>query len=476
MAGAQFGQGRGKARKTLPRRALLGAGGAVLALPWLEALAPRTARGQAVEPPRRFLPISFPCGVPDFWWPAAAGAGSDFQLTSVLAPFAPIKERLLLLGGVENGSAFNADGGPSVEPSHGRLSGGFLTCVDGRQLARDMNLPVGDINGISVDQVLAQTRADDTPLGSWQLGLSTTNSFCDGMPCSYSRSISWADTHTPLYKTVDPQLAFEQLFGPMGAAPARGSSRDKSVIDAVLASSKALDGKLSAQDRQTLDRYLTSLRQVEQDLRVDCDVPQRPMFSAHYGLANGQEGYDRGIHFDVMNRLIALAFQCDLTRVISYMLDDERSEFVFDNLEERTFTLTSSAPNGSRCTEWHAGGQNGPPEKTWSTIQWWHNQKVTELCQLLAELPEGDGNVLDNTVVFYGSCMHGADHYAKNLPIALIASPKVLRTDRYHVFGGPCALRDLYFTLLNGAFGLNVPSFGNNLTGAPQRLLTEVLA
>lgn len=474
----QHGQRRGKPRTTLPRRALLGAGGAVLALPWLEAFAPRTARGQAAVTPRRFLPISFPCGVPDFWWPGAPGAGQDFVLTSVLAPFAPIKDRLLLLGGVENGSAFNADGSSSVEPSHGRLSGGFLTCVDGRAAAGQANVPYpSEYNGTSLDQQLVKTRADTTPLGSWQVGLSTTESYCDGIPCSYSRSISWADPRTPLYKTIDPQLAFEQLFGPNGAAPARGSSRDKSVIDAVLASSKALDGKLGVNDRQTLDRYLTSLRQVEQDLRIDCDVPKRPTLTARYGLANGQEGYDRGAHFDVMNRLIALAFQCDITRVISYMLDDERSDFVFDNLEERTFTKTSSAPNvGIRCSSWHGGGQNGPQETTWSTIQWWHNQKVTELCQLLAALPEGEGSVLDNTVVLYGSCMHGADHSATNLPIALIASPQALQTNRYHVFGGPTPLRDVYFTLLNGVFGLDVPSFGNNLTGAPQRLLTEVLA
>jgi hypothetical protein len=134
-------------------------------------------------------------------------------------------------------------------------------------------------------------------------------------------------------------------------------------------------------------------------------------------------------------------------------------------------------PNGGlKCGDWHGAGQNGDPAKTWSTIQWWHNQKVTELCQLLAAMPEGDGSVLDSTVVFYGSCMHGANHAAADLPLALIAGPKLLATNRYHRFASPVALRDVYFTLLNGVFGLNEESFGDSLVGVANRMLGEVLA
>lgn len=452
----------------------------MLALPWLEALAPKPARGQSVQGPRRFLPIFYPCGAPDFWWPPLPGAADSFQLTSVLQPFAPIKERLLLLGGVENCTPFNADGSESVEPSHGRLSGGFLTCVDGRR-KRQQQFPVpGDLveyNGISVDQVLAHSLAGQTRLESLQLGLTTIESSCDGLPCSYSRSISWSDERTPLYKIVDPQLAFEQLFGSPASGPA-SSRRDKSVIDAVLSSSNALEPKLSAADRQTLDRYLTALRQVELQVGACATQPTRPTLTARYGLANGQEGYDRGQHFDVMNQLIALAFQCDITRVISYMLEDERSDFLFDNLEERVFTLDTSEPgSGARCSTWHGGGQSGVQSGTWCTIQAWHNQKVTELCQLLADIPEGDGSVLDSTIAFYGSCMHGANHSAEDLPVALIASPKILRTNQYYRYAPDrCPLRDVYFTLLNGVFGLDEESFGDSLVGVTNRMLGEVLA
>lgn len=457
----------------------MGSGGAVLALPWLEALAPKPARGQSLQGPRRFLPISFPCGAPEFWWPALPGAGDDFVLTSVLQPFAPLRDRLLLLGGVENGTAFNADGSSSVEPSHGRLSGGFLTCVDGRRRG-SLELPndsTSEYNGISVDQVLAQARAGQTRFDSLQVGLSTMDSSCDGLPCSFSRSISWANPRTPLYKTIDPQELFDKLFGSpaMPTGPVRGQ-RDSSVIDAVLASSKSLEAKLGRNDRQILERYLNSLRQLEMQLGPRCDLaPTRPTVTARIGSVDGIAGYDRGQHIDAMNQLIALAFQCDLTRVISYMLEDERSDFEFSNLEERVFTLNASEPgNGLRCHGWH-GAQNGAQHLAWSTIQWWHNQKVTELCQLLAAVPEGDGSVLDNTVVFFGSCMHGANHAAEDLPIALIADPKLLATGRYHRFASPCPLRDVYFTLLNAVFGLNEASFGDNLTAVPNRVLDEVL-
>ncbi len=460
----------------LRRRALLGTGGAMLALPWLEALAPRPARGQSLEGPRRFLPVFFGCGAPEFWWPATEGVGSGWQLTSILAPFAPFKERVLLLGNVENYSPFNADGSSSVEPSHGRLPGAFLTGVDAKR-ARDLYAVV-DANGISADQVLAQAIAGQTRLESLQLGLTTIESYCDGQPCSSSRSISWASPTKPLYKLIDPQAVFDLMFGPDPAPENAGTRRDRSVIDAVLSSSKALGPKLSASDRQILDRYLTSLRNVEQRVASRCAVmPTRPTFKASIGMVNGQNGYDRSAHFDVMNDLIALAFQCDLTRVISFMLDDERSNFLYDHVELRQFTATSvSPPDGTRVMgDLHGGGQSGD-NNVWCSIMLWQSLKLADLCRKLAELPEGDGSVLDGVVMLYGSSMHGANHNAANLPSMLVGSPKVLSTDRYYKFPLPCAQRDLLYTLLNGVFGLNVTTFGESAMLVPNRLMTEVLA
>lgn len=462
----------------LSRRALLGAGGAVLALPWLEALAPRPARGQSYQGPLRFLPVFFGCGAPEFWWPGAAGQGNGWQLSSLLEPFAPFKDRVLLLGNVENYSPFNANGSSSVEPSHGKQSGAFLTCVDAA--AKRQELDVMEANGVSVDQVLAKALAGQTRIDSLQLGLSTINSYCDGSQCSNSRSISWAEETKPLYKEIDPPKVFDRLFGSGMPVESTRSRRDRSVIDAVLTSSKALEGKLGQSDRQTLDRYLTSLREVEQKVDSSCvAVPTRPTFTAHVPLKNGEQGYDRGVHWDVMNDLMALAFQCDLTRIISFMIDDERSEFVYDHLALRHFNATTSTPgDGSRIPwELHGGGQSGGENnETWCTVTWWQSLKLAELCQKLASMPEGEGSVLDGLVMFYGASMHGANHNADDLPSLLLASNKLLSTDRYLRFAQPCAKRDVFYTLLKGVFGLDVPSFGESKLGLPNRLLTELLA
>jgi hypothetical protein len=464
------------------RRAVLRGAGVALALPWLEALSPRPARGQAMAGPKRFLPIFFPCGAPDYWWPQTAGVGEAWQLSSVLEPLAPLKDQVLLLGNVENGTAFNANGSPSVEPANGRLPGGFLTCVDGGQLRRTLN--VSEANGVSVDQVLAQGIAGKTRLDSLQVGLSTMDSYCDGQPCSNSRSISWATTTKPLYKLIDPGQVFDALYSDSSTASGTLTTNrlERSVLDAVLESSAALNGKLGARDRQTLDKYLTSIRDTEKaivDLPACKLKPERPTFTARVGLANGQEGYDRGKHFDVMNDLIALAFQCDATRVISYMLDDSRSDFIYDHLEVRDFTPTTSTPGttGERCGDFYGSGQSGGPmSPIYRTIDWWLTLKVADLCQKLAALPEGDGNVLDRTVVVYASCM-SAFHSASNLPFALLGGRSMLKSNRFLNFASPQPLRDIYFTLLNGCFEQGVTTFGDNLKNpGPPQLLSELLA
>jgi len=428
----------------------------------------------------------FPCGAPSYFWPSAAGSGNGWQLPSVLEPLAALKEQVLVLGNVENYSPFNANLGSSVEPSHGRLGGAFLSCVDAMALSRDLSqigYPKVDANGVTVDQVLAQAVRGFTPIDSLQLGLSTTDSYCDGQPCSLSRCISWAAQTKPLYKLVDPQLVFDAIFGDAILPGAPKNRRDRSVLDAVLASSRALDGKLSQRDRQTLEQYLSSIRDTENAI-VDVSgcgaLPTRPTFTAPRGSKNGVAGYDRDLHANVMNQLIALAFQCDATRVISFMFEDERSEFVYDHVPVRDFTPTTSTQraSGERCAEFHATGQtsSGEANDFWSSMCWWHSLKVADLCQKLASFPEGAGSVLDNTIVLYGSGMHGQDHSAANLPLALIGGRTMLKSDRFHAFPSPQPLRDLHYTLLNGCFAAGVENFGDNRSGAPHRLLSELLA
>lgn len=471
-------------RRAFSRRTVLRGAGVALTLPWLESLLPREARAQAAKPRLRYVPIYLPCGAPERWKPPAFGSGDAWALSSVLEPLSALKRHVNVLSGLENGSAFNADGSPSVEPSHGRQSGAWLTCIDAEVVGE--RLGSRDANGISVDQVIAASAAfrGATPLESLQVGLSSTESFCDGKPCSHSRSVSWKTETLPLYKTVDPQAVFAQLLG-AGAGDAteeaikRRAAR-KSVLDAVKASAAVVRPKLSTHDGMRLDEFLTSVRSLEQRVAAapmtvsDCKVLPGPFPSVVGMHRQNSEIYSKAAHADAMNDLIAMAFQCDLTRVISHMLEDERSEFVCDHIQKRVFDDLTSTPVEGFCGDWHStqmGWRND-----YASVVRWNVGKVAELCQKLASIDDGDGkSVLDNSVVFLGACMNGSFR-CNDLPSLLVGGGGgALKTDQ-HLDLGNRPLRDLHVTVMNSVLGLNVADFGVNRTGAPLRPITELLA
>jgi hypothetical protein len=483
--------------RRLSRRSVLRGAGVALALPWLESLAPRAARAQAAGARQRFLPIFLPNGASDFWRPLSTGSGDAWRLSSVLEPFGTsLKAKLNLVTGLENGSVFNPDGSPTLESSHSRLAGAWLTCVNAAEVRA--RLASGEANGISVDQVLAQhdgfkTR---TPLASLQVGLSTPLSSCELEPCSSSRSVSWASSTRPLYKLVDPLEVFERIVGvarpmdpndPAAVEARKRVARNQSVLDAVLENAKRTQSRLGASDQRRMEEFLDSVRAVE--LRVTgvsagmgglaCNPPAAPQITRVEQSAAAPRQttatYDKGLHADAMNDVIAMAFECDVTRVVSYMLEDERSEFTYDHVQARTFTAESSTPRTGTCPEYHAAQhQTGD---VFDTITWWNVGKVAELCRKLDAIEEGGGvSVLDNCVVLFGGCMHGGNHMADELPLALIGGSNLGLKNDQHVVLDKRPLRDLYFTLLNEVYGLGVTDFGQNLTGAPPTTIAEILA
>lgn len=467
---------------SLNRRGVLRGLGVALTLPWLESLAPRTARGQLLPSPKRFLPIFFPNGASTYWWPLVAGQGDAWQLPPVLEPLTPLKQHVTVLGNIENKSC-GADGGASLEGFYHSLStAAYLTCRDAQEVSSKLN--VGVANGVSIDQVLAQRLPRDTPIDSLQLGLSTTESYCDGRPCAFSRCISWRTETEPLLRVTDPRKVFDMLVtGPSGPAAPRQGTLDKSVIDAVLSSAKALDSKLSSADKARLDRYLTSLRGVEQRLPSDCDMGERPTLEVGDVEVNGP-GYDRSEHFDVMNELMALAFTCDSTRIISFMIDDGHSDFLLDNVPLRNFTPQGSTPaNFGTCPSSYSAMHHGGESDQYATVDWYFVSKVSELCQQLASVDEGDGSLLDHTVVQLGTGFHGpgthSTDWLTDLPLLLIGGGGAgLHTNqyvRYPDMPGNRPLRDLYYTFATRVFGVDLDSFGFNVNGAPLSALTEIL-
>jgi hypothetical protein len=494
--------------KGFSRRAMLRGAGVALALPWLETLAPRTARAQAAAATgrKRYVSMFYPHGAVPWYWPTTTGAGDAWTLPSVTAPLAPLKSKLAFLGGVSNYATW----GGHIEPSHGNVCAATWTCTRA-------NGPGNANSGISVDQAIARAIGGATALPSLQVGLSTLISSFDGNPGQHSRSISWSDPATPLYNVISPQAVFDRLVA-AGPAPAPSAAANmnpapdpvaerrrllrKSTLDYLAESTAALQSRVSRTDRMRLDKFLTSVRSLEQRVAAPamqvtspaCQPMARP--SEVYSISMSQttqleqapgdkppEGYDRGHHADLMIDLVATAIACDTTRVVSFMLDDERSDFVYSFVPGRSFTATTSQPDPTlvvsgahglqHCDVYHPG---------WLSILHWNMQKAAQLALKLDAIREDDGRtVLDNTVITLASSMHSSNHDTQDLPIILLGSGGgVLKQNVYQRWAAetPPNLADLHLLLMQKVYGCPDTIFGKGM-GSYQLGLsqpTEILA
>jgi hypothetical protein len=481
------------------RRNILRGAGVALTLPWLESLAPKAARA-ADEVRKRYLPIYLPNGTAEFWTPAGPGQGDSWKLSSILEPLTLLKKKVTVLTNMENGTSFNADSSASVEPSHGRQPGAWLTCYDPGAVRAQLGLT--EANYPSIDQRIAKFLKGKTPIDSMQVGLSTTASFCDGQPCSNSRTISWNDKNLPMYKLVDPLEVFNKLIGVTkpstpGEMPDLEAQKrlvmNKSVLDAVMNNTNATRALLGKQDQDRLDDFLDAVREVEKKatnmsqgmgglactpIAKPAGDPNKPVNNNNYARQNSGT-YNKGTHADVMNDLIIMAFQCDATRVVTYMLEDERSEFAYDHVTKRTFTQATSVQASGTCGEYHNGGQHGDPNE-FASITWWNVGRVADLCSKLDAIVEENGKtVLDNTLVMLGSAMHGSDHACNRLPLALIGGGGgTFKTDQ-HVQFDKRWLRDLHHTVMTRMYGMtgaDVDSFGVTRNNLPKTVIDEILA
>lgn len=487
---------RNLVNRAISRRNLLRGAGVAITLPWLESLAPRVAGAQAAAGPiLRYVPIFLPNGSAEVWTPQ--GQGSAWTLSAILSPLTELKSKTIVITNLENGSSFNANGSASVEPSHGRQPGAWLTCTNPETVAA--RLKVKEANGISVDQIMAAhpVFANKTAIPSLQVGLTTTVQSCDGKQCSNSRSVSWRTETQPTYKVVDPLTVFNTITGAGGGAGGGGMMDDaavkqrialkKSVLDGVMENATNTRKLLSSGDQKRMDEFLASVRAAEMRATgvsagmggvgaMGCQGGTKPTMGmvTPEAFANNTATYNKGAHADAMNDLIVLAFQCDATRIISYMLEDERSEFTYDHVKRRKFTATASTEDNGNCGNYH-GSQHGSQDE-FATISWWNVGKVAELAKKLDAIKDASGvSILDNTVLFLGGCMHGSDHSCDRLPTALIGGGGgKLKTDQ-HVAYGKKPLRDLHFTLMNDVYGLGVPSFGEAPSGAPAGKLPEII-
>jgi hypothetical protein len=358
-------------------------------------------------------------------------------------------------------------------------------------------------SAISVDQVIANQMAKDnggtppTPLHSLQLGLSTKIASFDGLPGAHSRSISWKSPSEPLYNIVSPQGAFDRLTGQVGTMMPNSATDPnaerrrllrKSALDYIIESSTSLKTRLSRTDQGRIDKFLTSVRTLETRVANPampggglsgpvggmCKPVAGPFYAA--STSNVPQGYDRGAHATLMIDLMVMAIQCDSTRVVSFMLDDARSEWAYSHVPKRQFTATGSTPGQGTSGNYH-GAQHGDSHDFASIIHW-NAQKANEMATKLDALKEGAaGSVLDNTVITFMSGMNGGNHDGKDLPIAFIGSGGgVLRQNQY-LQGGGKNLADLHLTIINKVFNGNLTAFGTPMGNYTHgNMITDILA
>jgi hypothetical protein len=431
-------------RARLSRRSFLRGAGAALALPFLEAMWPMRARAQAAASARRFLAWYVPNGMRmSDWTPAATGA--SYALPPILAPLAPVRSEVLVLTGLANRAGQDAFPG-----DHARGTGSFLTA---RRVRRTDGADIQ--NGISLDQRIAQAIGASTPLPSLQLGTegggSTGN--CDsGYSCAYARNISWAGPQSPLAKETNPRSAFERLFSGDGEhlSPEERERRRVqrlSVLDFVAEDATRLRLELGASDRQKLDEYLTGVRALE--LRVEnlgssaCQVDPP-----------GDPGDDFEARVRAMADLVVLAFQCDTTRVVTFMQANAGSNQTYPWL---------GVYDGHHQISHHQ--QNPANLAALSSIDTWEVEQFVYLLERLAAVQEPGGSLLDSALVFFSSEIEDGDaHRHTNLPILLAGRGGGAVVPGVHQrFNGSPTVANLFLTILR-AFGIQDATFGDDGT------------
>ncbi|MCA9245833.1 MAG: DUF1552 domain-containing protein [Planctomycetales bacterium] len=437
----------------IDRRTFLRGTGTAIALPLLDAMAPAVASaGNAAETPVRMAFLYVPNGVIMRDW-TPEREGRDYALPATLAPLESVKEDLLVLSGLAHDKAkSNGDGGGD----HARSVATFLTgCQAYKTAGKDIRA------GVSVDQVAAQHIGEQTKLPSLELGCQPGRQAgsCDsGYSCAYSSNISWRGESTPMPKEVDPRAVFDRLFGdPMGgdssasSVPWRERHR-RSVLDFALADAKRLHARLGSADQRKLDEYLTSVRELER--RVDRETDDETYVAEGdrpLARPKGVPG-DFGAHARLMGDLMAMAFQLDLTRVATFMLADAGS-----NRNYRTIDV----PEGHHQLS-HHGNDEEKMQKI-QKIDRFHIEQFAHLLRRLKSIREGDGTLLDHSMIVYGSGISdGNRHRHNDLPILLAGRGNgTIATGRHVRYDDDTPLMNLYLALLERA-GVQIDRLGDS--------------
>jgi hypothetical protein len=426
-------------KKALPRRTVLRGLGAAVALPLLDGMVPAlTALAKtAAKPAARLGFVYVPMGaVMNNWTPAAEG--SAFELTPILQPLAPFRDRLVVLSNLDNKPAVALLGEPAG--GHGRIGGAFLTGVhakptEGADFAA----------GVSVDQIAAAHLGRETQLASLELGLETSGlaGACDvGYSCAYVNTICWRSATTPLPMENNPRAVFERLFGDSDSTDAAARlarmEKDRSVLDSVTQTVTDLQKSLGQRDRAKLAEYLEAVRDVERRIQKAEAQSERelPAFERPAGSISASFEEYAKLMFDLQ----LLAYQSDLTRVSTFMIAKELSSRTYPEI---------GVPDQHHPLSHH---QNDPAKlEKLTKLNTFHMTLFAHHVERLKATPDGDGSLLDHVMLVYGSGMSNSNlHVPHKLPLLLVGGGAGRIAGGRHLrFPDETPLTNLYLTLLD---------------------------
>jgi uncharacterized protein DUF1552 len=428
--------------KTLPRRTILRGLGATVALPFLEAMVPtfsRRARA-ATTPVNRFLAFYTPNGMAMPYW-SPKGEGTAFELSPILEPLAPFRNQMLVLSGLKT----------SWNYIHAGASGSFLTGT-----TRGGKTEVEVIAEVSMDQLLAKHFAKETQVGSLEMSMDgpANAGACTGiLSCAYTHTISWRSATQPLPMEYNPRAVFERLFGDSGsterAAREARLRQHKSILDSVNDKLASLRRQLGPGDQVKVEEYAESIRDVER--RIQKAEEQRdlelPSMEQPLGIPPAFED-----HLALMLDMQVLAFQSDLTRVITFMIGKEQSARPYPQV---------GVPEAHHPLSHHGD----VPELIahMSKINRYHTTLFSKHLAKLRATPDGDGSLLDHMTIMYGAGISNSTrHSGENLPILLVGGGAgTLKGGRHLAYTDKPSIANLLVTLMD-KMGMPVEKVGGS--------------
>ncbi len=417
-------------KKHLSRRTVLKGAGAAIALPLLDAMNPAGvafAQTAAAKIPHRLAFVGFPHGAVMRLW-APAETGKDYALPRILEPLAPYRQHMTIVSGLRNKPA------ESPEP-HEFIERTWLSCVAPKQAG-----VIGPDAGVTADQFAARHIGQETRIPSLELTTSMRGA-----------QLAWRTPTQSLPQEVNPRNVFYRLFGQGDDEAERAAivAETGSILDRVMGQAAGLQAKLGGQDRAAVGVYLDSVREIERRVQMastqdtsNLDIPEAPI-----GVPN-----DLDAHFALMFDLMALAFQADLTRVITFSMDREASMRTYNNLSisEAFHPLL------------HHANDPGKQDRL-AVIQTYHTRVFARFVDRMAKAQEGDGSLLDHSMILFGSNMSDSNRHNNDpLPSAILGSAHGRIKGGHHVhYPQDSRHADLLLTLLERT-GIPIESIGDS--------------